>query len=162
MAARHIPTLTVQFGEATLLGPRRARVTRHEGKPEEIAFAHAIIATGSVPRPLQVTGIELPQVMTSEQLLDIKQPPKRLVVIGAGPIGVEMAQIFAAFGSHVTMIEAGLRILAPVDDEISATLQNHFREQGIGLELGARVLRSSAKANASAYSIWMPVARSTR
>jgi len=145
--ARHIPTLTVQFGEATLLGPRRARVTRHEGKPEEIEFAHAIIATGSVPRPLPVAGIDLPQVVTSEQLLDIKQPPKRLVVIGAGPIGVEMAQIFAAFGSVVTMIEAGPRILAPVDDEIAAALQNHLREQGVGLELGAQVLSIVSKSD---------------
>ena len=138
--ARNIPTLTVQFGEASLLGPRRARITPHGGKPEEIAFGNAIIATGSLPRPLPVPGIDLPQVQTSEQILDIKRLPKRLVVIGGGPIGVEMAQIFAAFGSAVTMIEAGPRILAPVDDEIAAALQNHLRAQGIGLQVGAQVL----------------------
>lgn len=143
--AHQIPTLTVQFGSAILLGPRRARIVPREGEAEEIEFTNAIIATGSVPSTLPVTGIDLPQVVTSERLLEIKQPPKRFVVIGAGPIGVEMAQIFAAFGSTVTMIEAGPRILAPVDEEIAAALQDHIRAQGIGLELGARVLRLVTK-----------------
>ena len=138
--ARSIPTLTVQFGEVSLLGPRRARITPHGGKPEEISFGIAVIATGSVPRSLPVPGIDLPQVLTSDQVLDIKRLPKRLVVIGGGPIGVEMAQIFAVFGSAVTIIEAGPRILAPVDDEIAAALQGHFRTQGIGLEVGAQIL----------------------
>jgi dihydrolipoamide dehydrogenase len=143
--ARHIPTLTVQFGSAELLGPRRARITQHGGKMEEIEFANAIIATGSLPKPLPVDGIDLPQVMTSEQLLDVKQPPKRFVVIGAGPVGIEMAQIFAAFGSTVTIIEAGPRILAPVDGEVAAALQDHIRAQGIGLELSAEVLSVVSK-----------------
>ena len=60
-------------------------------------------------------------------------------MIGAGPIGVEMAQIFAAFGSRVTLLEAGPRILAPVDEEIAIALQTHIRRQGIALELGAQV-----------------------
>ncbi|MEJ2624176.1 MAG: NAD(P)/FAD-dependent oxidoreductase [Pseudolabrys sp.] len=138
--ARSIPTLTVQFGEATLLGPRRARITPHGGKPEEILFGSAVIATGSVPRSLPIPGIDLPQVLTSEQLLDIKRLPKRLVGMGGGPIGVEMAQIFAVFGCAVTVIENGPRILAPVDDEIAVALQGHFRAQGIGLDAGAQVL----------------------
>jgi dihydrolipoamide dehydrogenase len=83
--------------------------------------------------------------VTSERLLDIKQMPKRLVVIGAGPVGIEMAQIFAAFGSAVAIIEAGPRILAPVDSEIAAALQDHIRAQGIGLELSAQVLRVVSK-----------------
>ena len=138
--ARSIPTLTVQFGDLTMLGPRLARITPHDGKPEEISFGNAVIATGSVPRSLPVPGMDLPQVLTSEQLLDIKRLPKRLVVIGGGPIGVEMAQIFAAFGCVVTVIENGSRILAPVDDEIALALQDHFRAQGIGLNAGAQVL----------------------
>lgn len=146
--ARHIPTLTVQFGSAELLGPRRARIVPHGGKAEEIEFANAIIAAGSLPKPLPVEGIDLPQVVTSEQLLDIKQQPKRLVVIGAGPVGIEMAQIFAAFGSAVTIIEAGPRILAPVDGDIAAALQDHIRAQGIGLELGAQVLSVVSKGEA--------------
>jgi dihydrolipoamide dehydrogenase len=139
--AHGIPSLTVQFGGAVLLGPRQARITPHNGEPEVVEFANAIIATGSVPLLPPIKGIDLPPVITSEQMLEIERPPQSLVVIGAGPIGVEMAQIFAAFGSRVTLIEAGPRILAPVDEEIAVALQDHIRRQGIALELGAQVLQ---------------------
>ena len=137
---RQLPTLSVQFGSAALLGPRRARIVSDGGEPEEVAFTDAIIATGSVPHLLPIEGIDLPQVITSEQLLDVQRPPERLIVIGAGPIGVEMAQIFAAFGSQVTLIEAAPRILAPVEEEVAIALQAHIQRQGIALELGAQVL----------------------
>lgn len=141
--ARQIPTLTVQFGSVALMGPRFARVVPHEGAPEDIEFAGAIIATGSVPNKPPIPGIDLPAVITSEQLLEIESLPKSLVVIGAGPIGVEMAQIFAAFGTTITLIEAGPRILAPVDEEVAAALEAHIRAQGIVLACGAQVLRIS-------------------
>ncbi len=147
--AHQLPTLTVQFGRATLLGPRQARIVPENGEPEDIEFANAIIATGSVPHLLPIKGIDLPQVITSEQLLEVERPPKRLVVIGAGPIGVEMAQIFAAFGSQVTLIEAGPRILAPVDEEIAIALQPHIQRQGIALEFGAQVLGISSNGNSA-------------
>ncbi len=159
--ARHIPTLTVQFGSATLLGPRQARIVPENGEPEDIEFANAIIATGSVPHLLPIEGIDLPQVGTSEQLLEVERPPKRLVVIGAGPIGVEMAQIFAAFGSQVSLIEAGPRILAPVDEEIALALQTHITSQGIALQLGAQVLGISTMETASAWNTATPKARNT-
>jgi dihydrolipoamide dehydrogenase len=138
--ARHISTLTVQFGSAELLGSRLTRLVPCDGTAEEVKFTNAIIATGSVPSPLPVVGIDLPQVLTSDRLLDIERLPKRFVVIGGGPIGVEMAQIFATFGSLVTVIEAGPRILAPVDEEIAAALQSQFCAQGIGLAVGAQVV----------------------
>ncbi len=145
--ARRIPSLSVQFGNVTLLGPHLARIIPHDGKPEDVEFSNAIIATGSVPNLLPITGGDLPQVITSEQLLEIEHLPKHLVVIGAGPIGVEMAQIFAAFGTAVTLLEAGPRILAPVDEESAIALQTHVRRQGIVLELGAQVLRISGDGN---------------
>ncbi len=145
--ARQLPNLSVQFGSAILLGPRLARIMPNDGEPEDIAFTDAIIATGSLPQLLPIKGIDLPQVITSEQLLEVQRPPKRLVVIGAGPIGVEMAQIFAAFGSQVTLIEAGPRILAPVDEEIALALQTHITSQGIMLELGVQVLAISSNGN---------------
>jgi dihydrolipoamide dehydrogenase len=137
--ARQIPALTVRFGSAALLGARRARVTARDGAPEDVEFGNAIIATGSAPNLLPVPGVDLPQVLTSEQILEIDRVPPRLVAIGAGPIGVELAQVFAAFGSRVTLIEAGPRILAPVDEDIALELQEYVRRQGVALELGAQV-----------------------
>ena len=145
--ARQIPGLDIQFGTAALLGPRQARVTPRGGKPVEIEFSNAIIATGSLPNLLPVPGVDLPQVLTSEQILDIDRVPARLLVIGAGPIGVEMAQIFAAFGSRVTLLEAGPRILAPVEEEIAIALQDHIRRQGVALVLGAAVAAIAPKGN---------------
>jgi dihydrolipoyl dehydrogenase len=145
--ARGIPTLTVRFGSAALLGPRRARIAPRGEAPEDVEFRSAIIATGSVPNLLPVAGVDLPQVLRSERLLEIEDVPRRLVVIGAGPIGVEMAQIFAAFGSRVMLLEAGPRILAPVDEEIAVALQDHIRRQGITLGLGARVLSIARAGN---------------
>ena len=143
--ARQIPGLDVQFGTAALIGPRRARIAPHEGQPFEAEFSSAIIATGSLPNRLPVPGADLPQVLTSEQILEVDGVPARLVVIGAGPIGVEMAQIFAAFGSRVTLLEAGPRILAPVDEEIALALDAHIRRQGVALELGAAVAAIAPK-----------------
>ncbi len=145
--AHQLPTLSVQFGSAVLTGPRHARIVPTDGEPEDIEFASAIIATGSVPQLLPIEGIDLPQVITSEQLLEVQRPPERLVVIGAGPIGVEMAQVFAAFGSQVTLIEAGPRILAPVEEEVATALQAHIQRQGIALELGVQVLAISSHGN---------------
>lgn len=149
--ARAIPTLTVIFGGATLLGPRRARITPRDGTSEEVEFDNAIIATGSLPNLPPVPGADLPQVLTSEQVLEIERLPRRLAVIGAGPIGVEMTQIFAAFGTRVTLLESGPRILAPVDDEIALALQGHIRQQGIELELGAHV--SKIETNGDGVSV---------
>jgi dihydrolipoamide dehydrogenase len=138
-SAHRIPTLTVQFGSAALLGPRQAHIAPRDGAPEAVEFGSAIIATGSAPNLLPVPGVDLPEVLTSEQALEIDRLPRRLVVIGAGPVGVEMAQIFAAFGSRVTLLEAAPRILVPVDEEIAVALQDHIRRQGVGLELDAQV-----------------------
>jgi dihydrolipoamide dehydrogenase len=143
--ARQIPTLEVRFGSAALLGPRLARFTPRDGAREEVEFSSAIIATGSLPNRLPVPGADLSQVLTSEQILEIDRVPPRLVVIGAGPIGVEMAQIFAAFGSRVTLIEAGPRILAPVDEEIAVALQDHIRRQDVALEIGAAIAAIAPK-----------------
>ena len=66
-----IPDPDVQFGSAALLGPRQARITPRDGEPEDIEFANAIIATGSVPHLLPVAGVDLPQVLTSEQMLEV-------------------------------------------------------------------------------------------
>jgi len=143
--AHQIPGLDVRFGTAALLGPRRARITPRDGQPSDVEFSSAIIATGSLPNLLPAPGADLPEVLTSDQMIEVDRVPARLAVIGAGPIGVEMAQIFAAFGSRVTLLEAGPRILAPVDEEIALALDGHIRAQGIALALGATVAGIAAK-----------------
>ena len=134
-----IPGLDLAFGRASLLGPRQAQVTPHEGEAYTLDFEHCILATGSRPNSLPVPGGDLPRVYSSDSILDIECIPERLAVIGGGPIGVELAQIFHALGAEVTLLEHGPRILRGVDDELAQTLEQHLINQGITLHLGCSV-----------------------
>ncbi len=139
--ASRLRTLELQFGRARLLGPRRALVKPHNGDIFEVAFDSAILATGSSANPLPVPGGDLPQVFSSEAILDAPCIPERLVVIGGGPIGVEVAQMFHALGSDVSLMQRGPRILPGVDEELAVILQQHLINQGIKLYLGCNVKR---------------------
>jgi len=98
-----------------------------------VSFGCAVIATGAPPFvppiPGAREGLERGGVLTSDTVWGLEQPPKRLAVIGAGAIGVEMAQIFQDFGSKVTLIEAQERILAEVEAEIAASLAGILAEE---------------------------------
>jgi len=95
-------------------------------KGEEISFGCAVIATGAPPFVPPIGGAEKGQknggVLTSDTVWALDKAPKKLVVIGGGAIGVEMAQIFQDFGTEVILLEAQERILAEVEDEIAKTL----------------------------------------
>jgi dihydrolipoamide dehydrogenase len=98
------------------------------GKPEKtLSFGCAVIATGAPPFvppiPGALEGLENQGVLTSDTVWALESPPKKLAVIGAGAIGVEMAQIFQDFGSRVTLLEAQERILAEVEPEIAKQLE---------------------------------------
>jgi dihydrolipoamide dehydrogenase len=138
--ARALPALSVRFGRATLLDPRHARIFSGVGDPVDVEFVNAIIATGSKPNRLTLPGADLARVLTIEQVFDLHRLPTSLVVIGGGPVGVEMAQVFATFGVKVTLLQAGQRILASVDEEIALALQAHMTRQGVSLELNTRVI----------------------
>jgi dihydrolipoamide dehydrogenase len=110
---------------------RAAIPTRKASKTA--SFGCAVIATGAPPFvppiPGAREGLESGGVLTSDTVWGLEQPPKRLAVIGAGAIGVEMAQIFQDFGSKVTLIEAQERILAEVEAEIAASLAGILAEE---------------------------------
>ena len=135
--------LEVAFGTATLLGPHRARITPPEGKGFEVGFAQAVIATGSLPSRPPITGMDHPRVLDSDAILAIDHIPSHLVVIGGGPIGVELGQIFRTFGSQVTLLEAAPRILGPVDEELAERLQQRMQADGIEIHTGCRIERIS-------------------
>lgn len=137
-AAESIPGLRVVFGRATLTGPRRATIEAEDGG-REVEFEKAILATGSVSNVLPIPGANLGGVVSSEELIDIKEIPRRLVIIGAGPIGVEMAQIFHLLGSEVVLLEALPRILEPVDSAIASRLTKLLSTEGIEVSTGVTV-----------------------
>ncbi|MDE7409599.1 MAG: dihydrolipoyl dehydrogenase [Muribaculaceae bacterium] len=96
-----------------------------------------IIATGSVSRSLPIEGHDLECVMDSTKILDIDYIPESLTIIGGGVIGMEFANIFASFGSKVTVIEYMKQILPPFDSDIAKRLKQTLNKKGIKIITGA-------------------------
>ena len=133
-----IPSLDVVFGRARLTGARTA-IVETQDEQRAVTFDRAILATGSVPASLPIPGAELPGVIDSTQLIEIDAIPASMVLIGAGPIGVEMAQIFAMLGTRVTILEAADRILGPVDAVLAERLRKRLFQDGIEVHTKASV-----------------------
>ncbi len=133
-----MPSLEVVFGRARLTGARSALVDTPDLQ-RSVTFDQAILATGSVPTSLPIPGAELPGVIDSTQLIEIGAIPQSMVLIGAGPIGVEMAQIFAMLGTRVTILEAADRILGPVDAVLAERLEKRLVQDGIEVHTRATV-----------------------
>ncbi len=118
-----------------------------EGKPgKTISFGAAVIATGAPPFVPPIPGADGKGVLTSDTVWGLKAPPQRLGVIGAGAIGLEMAQIFADFGAKVQVIEAQDRPLAEVEPEIAKHLTALLeQEKNLTLTVSAKVKKISGK-----------------
>lgn len=100
-----------------------------------------LLAAGAEPVIPDIPGIDLPQVMTSREILEAREWNfDRLLIIGGGVIGVEVAAIFAALGSKVTLVEKSSRILNPMDPEISDCLEENLRQKGIDVRCNASVM----------------------
>ncbi|MBU0695079.1 MAG: NAD(P)/FAD-dependent oxidoreductase [Bacteroidetes bacterium] len=100
---------------------------------------YIVIATGSKPAKLKVKGAELVKTINNESIFHINQLPKRLLVVGAGPIGIELGQALSRLGSEVTFIQRGNRILPHDDAEVSEILLQQLKAEGIKFEMNAEV-----------------------
>src|SRR5579875_1579202 len=107
----------------------------------KLTAEHFIIATGASAARLPVPGMERTPHLTYKEALDLKQLPKSLVVIGGGPIGLELGQVYARFGSKVTILEALPRIAPLEDEDISETLKTYLTEEGIQILTAVKVTR---------------------
>ena len=110
-----------------------------EVEGETYTAPNIIIATGSVTKFLPIPGKDLPKVLTSTEMLDITEVPKRLAVIGGGVIGMEFASIFNAFGSEVTVLEYCKEILPNFDADIAKRLKASLKGKGINIINNAAV-----------------------
>ncbi len=118
-------------GTAHFVTAKQITVTAADETTQHITTNHVVIATGSVPRSLPGLEIDGQHIITSDELLDLQEVPKSLIVLGAGAVGVEFASLFARFGTDTTIIELLPRLLPIEDDEISAELGKSFKKQGI-------------------------------
>lgn len=117
-----------------------ARITspwKVEVDGQELTTKNIVIATGARPFVPSLPGLEQIAYLTSDTLWNIRKLPKRLLLLGGGPIGCELGQCFARFGSEVTIVGPGL--LPREDDEVGERLTQRFLNEGIQLQLGYRV-----------------------
>ena len=129
-------------GAATLLSPWTVEVN---GKT--LSARSIIIATGARPLVPKLPGLDSVSYLTSDTLWQLKTLPKRLLVLGGGPIGCELAQAFARFGSVVTVVEMAPKLLPREDDDVSELLRDVFVAEGIQLALGHKALEFKASAD---------------
>ena len=126
-------------GFATLAGPGRISVTDSKNQKREITAKNIVLATGSEAKMLPGLEADGKIILTNKEVLDLKDLPKSMVVIGAGAVGVEFGSIFHRFGTKVTILEMLPHAVPLEDEEISAELEKSFKRQGLAMHLGAKV-----------------------
>lgn len=129
-------------GAGRIVAKDRVSVTDHDGSQQELTAKHIIIAAGSVPIDIPPTPVDQNTIVDSTGALEFEEVPKRLGVIGAGVIGLELGSVWARLGSEVTVLEALEDFLPMVDSQISKESQKIFTRQGLNIKLGARVTGS--------------------
>jgi pyruvate/2-oxoglutarate dehydrogenase complex dihydrolipoamide dehydrogenase (E3) component len=120
-------------GEARVLSPHEVSVN---GKT--LTTNNIIVATGARPFVPPIPGLDQVSYLTTDTLWELRELPKRFIVLGGGPIGSEIAQCFARFGSQVTQVEMQPAILGREDEEISQALAEKFRTEGIDVRVNTR------------------------
>ena len=130
--------IDVIMGTARLASPNTIIVDGPSGK-REVQADNIIIATGSVSARPPLPGLDLPGVITSNEAIALDKVPERLVIIGGGYIGMEMACIYQTFGAKVTIVEMLPGILTNTDEELARRFQQLMRQRGIEINVNSPV-----------------------
>jgi pyruvate/2-oxoglutarate dehydrogenase complex dihydrolipoamide dehydrogenase (E3) component len=107
---------------------------------QTLRFTRAAIATGTRPASLDLPGLDSATCLTNETIFDLTELPRRLVVVGGGPIGCELSQAFRRLGSEVHLVNRSDRLLGKDEPEAAALLRDRLEREGVRLHLGARAL----------------------
>ncbi|PCI76488.1 MAG: dihydrolipoyl dehydrogenase [SAR86 cluster bacterium] len=129
-------------GTGKVTGPNKVVVTDKDGKQQELAAKHIIIAAGSVPIDIPPTPIDHETIVDSTGALEFQEVPKRLGVIGAGVIGLELGSVWARLGAKVTVLEALDDFLPMVDRQIAKESMKILSKQDLDIKMGSRVTGS--------------------
>ncbi|MDT8341939.1 MAG: dihydrolipoyl dehydrogenase [Longimicrobiales bacterium] len=130
--------ITHVTGYGRLKGRGEVEVEDADGSRTVYQAKHVILATGSRPRDLPVLKIDEERIWSSTGALMQKKAPETLLIVGAGAIGMEFADVYSAFGTKVTLVEALDRILPLEDAEISKFMERTYKKRGIDIHTGAR------------------------
>ena len=131
--------VTALQGHGRLLPGRRVEFTAADGSKRELTAKHVILASGSVPAELKSAPFKAPHIIDSQGALELDSVPKRLGVIGAGVIGLELGSVWRRLGAEVTVLEALPDFLSIADQQLAKEAARHFKKQGLDVRLGAKV-----------------------
>lgn len=131
--------IDVVGGRGTLIGRGQVHVQLTAGGERTLTARNVLIATGGRPRALPGTEFDGERVLSSTDMLGLKEVPSSLLSIGAGAIGIEFASMYRSYGSDVTVVEALPRIVPNEDEEVSAELAKAFQRRGIKTFAGAKI-----------------------
>src|SRR4029453_9403473 len=126
-------------GHGKLLSGNRVEYTNKDGKKEELTAKHVVLAAGSAPIELRSLPFDGKQIVDSWGALEFDAVPKRLGVIGAGIIGLELGSVWRRLGAEVVVLEALEAFLPAADGAVSKEALRHFKKVGPDIRLGAKV-----------------------
>jgi dihydrolipoamide dehydrogenase len=143
--------VTALQGHGKLLAGRKVEFTAHDGKKETLGGKHIVLASGSIPTELKSMAFDGRNIVDNWGALDFDTVPKKLAVVGAGVIGLELGSVWRRLGSEVVVLEALDTFLAVADQGLAKEAARHFKKQGLDIKLGAKV--SGAKGTAGGVEV---------
>jgi dihydrolipoamide dehydrogenase len=126
-------------GTGKLALPGKVDITGADGQKQTIQTKNIIIATGSVVRPIPGFETDGKHVVNSDHILELKDVPKSLIVMGCGAVGVEFASVYSRFGAETTVVELLPRLVPLEDEEVSKDLERAFRKRGIKSQVDTKL-----------------------
>ncbi len=134
--------LDLIFGDASFTGKKTVLVRLNEGGEEELTAGLIFIDTGAKTAIPEIDGIKTVPYLTSTTILELKELPESLIIIGGNYIGLEYGQMFSRFGSKITILEKGERIMSKEDEDVSETVTEFLTEEGISIISGAEISKA--------------------
>ncbi|PZV40109.1 dihydrolipoyl dehydrogenase [Mesorhizobium kowhaii] len=131
-------------GWARLAGPGKVQVRKPDGSDIQLTTRHVVIATGSIPTPLAGVTVDQVRIVDSTAALTLREVPKKLLVIGAGSIGLELGSVWRRLGAEVQVVEFLDHIIPGADAAIASACQKMLEKQGFAFRLSTKVLRATA------------------
>jgi dihydrolipoamide dehydrogenase len=140
--------ITSLHGSARLLAKQQVEVSELGGGKRLLEAAHVILAAGSVPTEIGAAPLAPPHIVDSTGALAFERVPRRLAIIGAGVIGLELGSVWRRLGAEVILLEAQEQFLSFADEQIAREALKQFTAQGLDVRLGARVMRAEVQGDA--------------
>ncbi len=143
---QHTENLELIFGEAVFTGPKTIKINLKEGGEEELQAELIFINAGAKTVIPKIEGLEQIDYLTSTTILDLETVPEHILVIGGNYIGLEFSQMFRRFGSKITLLERGARIMSREDEDIAAEVQKLLEAEEITIhsEAETQIVEKSA------------------